>query len=108
MTIMSELPPQDQGETPTVVVRVYRDGRLLLEEPCESEDEASLVVEEWSERDGVTCEVDDLSVQHRTEDILAPEPPEPDSEEEHRRAVEPERSAGHEAWDRYGSERAGR
>jgi hypothetical protein len=107
MTMMSEPQPQDYGETPAVVVRVYRDGRLLRQELCESEDEASLVVEEWSEHEGVTCEVDDLSVQHRTEDILAPEPPEPDSEEEHRRAVEPERSAGREAWERYRSERAG-
>ncbi|HET6952569.1 MAG TPA: hypothetical protein VFI47_19465, partial [Acidimicrobiales bacterium] len=59
------------------------------------------------ELEGVTCEVDDLSVRHRAGDILAPEPPEADSEEERRRAVEPERSAGREAWEGYG-DRAGR
>jgi hypothetical protein len=100
MAVMSESRPQDYGETPSVAVRVYRDGRLWLQELCESEDEAALAVEEWSELEGVTCEVDDLSVRHRAGDILAPEPPEPDSEEERRRAVESERSAGREAWER--------
>lgn len=107
MRMMRDFRPQDYGETPTVVVRVYRDGRLWLQELCESEDEACLAVEEWSEIEGVTCEVDDLSVRPRPGDILAPEPPESDSEQEHRRAVELERSAGREAWGRYG-ERTGR
>jgi hypothetical protein len=78
MSMMSELRPQDYGETPTVVVRVYRHGRLWLQELCESEDDAGLAVEEWSELEGVTCEVDDLSVRHRAGDISAPEPPETD------------------------------
>jgi hypothetical protein len=107
MMAMSESRPEDYGETPTVVVRVYRDGRLWLQELCESEDEAALAVEEWSELEGVTCEVDDLSVRHRAGDILAPEPPEADSEDERGRAVEPEGSAAREARERYG-DRAGR
>jgi hypothetical protein len=80
MTTMSELRPQDYGETPTVVVRIYRHGRLWLQELCESEDDAGLAVEEWTELEGVTCEVDDLSVRHRAGDILAPEPPENDTD----------------------------
>jgi hypothetical protein len=97
---VSETRPQDFGETPTVVVRVYRHGRLWLQELCESEDEAALAVEEWSELEGVECEVDDLSIRHRVGDILAPEPPEPDTDG-YPRAGEPERSAGREAWERY-------
>jgi hypothetical protein len=107
MIVMSESRPENHGETPTLAVRVYRHGRLWVQELCESEDEAALAVEEWSELEGVTCEIDDLSVRHRAGDILAPEPPEPDRGEAHRRAIEAERSAGREAWERYG-ERAGR
>jgi hypothetical protein len=103
---MSELRPEDYGETPTVVVRVYRDGRLWLQELCESDDEASLAVEEWSELEGVTCEVDDLSVRHRADEILAPEAPEPDTDER-RRGGEPGQSAGRAAWERYGGEPTG-
>jgi len=107
MTVMSEPRSPDYGETPTVVVRVYRDGRLWVQELCESEDEAGLAVEEWSELDGVTCEVDDLSLRHGAGDILAPEPPEPDTNGYPRRGGS-ERSAGHEAWERYGGESAER
>jgi len=45
-------------------VRVFRNGRLIHQELCESEEQAYLVVDEWSEFDGVRCEVDDLSVRH--------------------------------------------
>lgn len=87
--MMSESRPQDYGETPTVEVRVYRDGRLWLKELCESDDEAASVIEEWSQLEGVTCEVDDLSVRHRAGDILGPEPPESDAEEQYPHEVEP-------------------
>lgn len=107
MSTMSGLRPEDYGETPTVVVRVYRDGRLWLQELCESDDDASLAVDEWSELEGVTCEVDDLSVRHRADEILAPEAPGPDDADERRRGGEPERSAGRTSWERYGGEPAG-
>lgn len=61
-------------DTPTVEVRVYRQGELVRRELCESEEEAASVVQEWSELDGVTCEVDDLSVRHRAGDVLEPDP----------------------------------
>jgi len=86
---MGESPRRDHGETPAVTVRVYRHGRLWLQEVCESENAAAVAIEEWSELEGVTCEVDDLSIRHRPGDILAPEPPEPDTEGYDARIVEP-------------------
>ena len=50
---------------------------LVDSEFCESEEQAALIVDEWSEHPGVTCEVDDLSIRHRPDDVLGPEPPEP-------------------------------
>lgn len=61
-------------ESPTIEVRVFRHGELVSRHLCESEEQAQLVVDEWAELDGVRCEVDDLSVQHRPDDILAPDP----------------------------------
>ena len=62
----------EQGdEAPTIEVRVYRDGELISRELCESEDEASLIVDTWTELEGVTCEVDDLSAgSHYPDEIL--------------------------------------
>jgi hypothetical protein len=65
---------QERDEAPTVEVRVFRHGELVHTELCESDEQAALVIEEWAEHDGVTCEVDDLSIRHRPGDILAPEP----------------------------------
>ena len=59
-------------EAPTIEVRVYRDGELISRELCESEDEASLIVETWTELEGVTCEVDDLSAGHHADEVLEP------------------------------------
>ena len=67
---------EERDETPTIEVRVFRHGELVHRELCESEEQASLVVDEWSELDGIECEVDDLSVRHRPGDILEPEPAE--------------------------------
>jgi hypothetical protein len=63
---------QQQDEAPTIEVRVFRNGELVHTELCESEEQASLVVDEWSELDGVQCEVDDLTIRHRPGDILEP------------------------------------
>jgi hypothetical protein len=83
---------EERDEAPTIEVRVFLHGELVHRELCESEDQAALVVEEWSELDGVDCEVDDLSVHHRPGEILEPEPAElreeayPDQRELDRRA----------------------
>jgi hypothetical protein len=85
---------EERDETPTIEVRVFRHGELVRTELCESEEQASLVVDEWAELDGIECEVDDLSVDHRLGDILEPEPAElreeeyPDQHEVDRRGSE--------------------
>jgi hypothetical protein len=63
----------DQQASPTIEVRVYRHGVLVAETLCESEDEAAAVVDEWSEVDGVACEVDDLTFRHRPDDVFEPQ-----------------------------------
>lgn len=67
---------EEGGEVASIEVRVYRHGDLIRRELCESDEQASLVVDEWAELEGVTCEVDDLSVRHGTDQILGPEAPE--------------------------------
>lgn len=44
-------------------------GTVML---CESEEEASLVIEAWTELEGVTCEVDGLFADIRPDEILEP------------------------------------
>jgi hypothetical protein len=58
---MSDLRPEDFGETPTLELRVYRRGVLVHRELCASEAEAAALVEVWEEEPGTECEVDDLS-----------------------------------------------
>ena len=79
---MSEDTQVDPWDTPRIEVRVYRHGELVQTELCDSEEDATRVVETWSELDDVTCEVDDLTVRHGPEDVLAPEPAVPVDEEE--------------------------
>jgi len=57
---------------PTVEVRAFRHGELIGRELVESEEQAALVVDRWSELEGVTCEVDDLSVLHRPGQVFEP------------------------------------
>jgi hypothetical protein len=56
---MSDVRPEDLGETPTIEVRVFRHGELVERELCESEEQAAQIVEGWAEVDGVSCEVDE-------------------------------------------------
>jgi hypothetical protein len=63
----------DMDSSPTVEVRVFRHGALVHRELCESEAEAATIADWWSELEGVTVEVDDLTVSHRPGDILEPE-----------------------------------
>ena len=64
--------PDELGSTPTIEVLAYRDGELVHRELCETDADASAVVEQWSQLDGVVCQVDDLSVHHRPTDVLEP------------------------------------
>jgi len=71
-------PARDFGtESPTVEVVVFRDGLEIARELCDAPEDATLVVERWSEDPGVVCQVDDLSARHRPEDIRDPSPDEP-------------------------------
>ena len=58
---MSDVRPEDLGETPSVEVRACRDGVLVCRELCESEEDAAAFVEAWEQQPGIECEVDDLS-----------------------------------------------
>lgn len=60
------------AESPTVEVVVFRDGKEIARELCDTPEDATVVVERWSEDPGVMCLVDDLSERHRPEDILEP------------------------------------
>ncbi|GAB3260468.1 hypothetical protein [Nocardioides dilutus] len=71
---MSGGSPYDTG-APTLEVLVYRHGRLLTRELCESEEDAASVAERWRDVADVAVVVDDLSSKHGPDDILAPEEP---------------------------------
>ena len=86
---MSE--PYDPASTPSIEVRVFRHGELIERHLCESDEEAAVLVEQWSEVEDVNCFVDDLSFHHRVGDVLEPEPAEPaDEDYPHEPAAEPE------------------
>ena len=59
---------------PALQVNVYEEGRLVTQVACESAEDAAEVVAQYEAREGVECEVEDLSVHHGPEDVLAPEP----------------------------------
>ena len=67
-----ELPAEEPDTAPTVEVTVYRDGKVIHRELCESESDAAAVVDRWQETDGTEFQVDDLAVHHRPTDILEP------------------------------------
>jgi hypothetical protein len=75
--LVSDFLNAESEETPTVEVRVFRDAQLVHRELCESDEQAGLVVEAWSDVEGTEFEVDDLSTHHGPEDILDLEAPEP-------------------------------
>ena len=77
---MTETASYDPG-SPSIEVRVYRDGRLFARELCESEEDAEAVVERWSEEGNFTFTVDDLTYHHTDHDVLAPEAGEPEDDE---------------------------
>ncbi len=51
----------DTDGPPRLEVRAFRHGRLIHQERCESEDQALLVVDAWSDVEDVECEIEDLS-----------------------------------------------
>ena len=58
---MPHADPEQRDGTPTIEVRVFRNGVFVTTELCESEEEVGVVVDGWCELDGVECVVGDLS-----------------------------------------------
>jgi hypothetical protein len=71
-------------DTPALQVNVYRDGQLVAQVPCESVDDATDVVAQWEDQEGVECEVEDLAERHGAQDVLQPEPEDTLPESEYR------------------------
>jgi hypothetical protein len=72
---------QADNPTPTLEVRVLRDGVLVKRELCETDDEANAVVDAWSEVEGVVCQVEDLTRSDAPAGVLDPRPWEVDAED---------------------------
>ena len=71
---MTDLRPEDFGETPTLEACAYRDGVLVARELCESEEDAASFVDTWEQEPGIECEVDDLSVRSHGVEVFEVEP----------------------------------
>jgi len=67
--------------TPSLEVRVLRDGVVVHRELCETDDQADAIVLAWSDTEGVVVEVDDLSRRATPAGILDPRPWEVDAED---------------------------
>jgi hypothetical protein len=78
---MSDIRPQDVGETASLEVRVYRAGELVDRQLCESPEEAAAAVAAWEQQEGIECVVHDLSGGIVGGDILEPEIGEADFDE---------------------------
>jgi hypothetical protein len=72
---------QADSTTPTLEVRIFRDGVLAQRELCESDAEANAVVEAWSDVEGVVCEVEDLTRSSAAASVLDPRPWEVDADD---------------------------
>jgi hypothetical protein len=62
----TDVHPADKDTT--IEVRVYRYGDLVHREQCGSMDQAWLVIDDWAEMGGVSCEVGDMVVRRRGEE----------------------------------------
>jgi hypothetical protein len=76
---MSEM--QERDATPTLEVRILRDGVVVQRELYETEEEAQDVVDAWSDVDGVVVEVTDLGLSSGAGGVLDPQPWEVDAED---------------------------
>jgi hypothetical protein len=66
--------PHVPARTPTIEVRVYRDGQFIFSRRCDSEEETAEAVRGWEEVDGVVCEVDDITDGSRHGHVIEAEP----------------------------------
>jgi hypothetical protein len=72
---------QADSTTPTLEVRILRDGVVIQRELCETDEEANAVVEAWSDTEGILVEVEDLSRSGGAAGVLDPRPWEVDAED---------------------------
>ena len=79
MSPMSEV--QGDRTTPTLEVRVLRDGVVIQRELCETDEEANAVAEAWADAEGVRVEVEDLARSGGSPGVLDPRPWEVDAED---------------------------
>lgn len=70
MRLMSETPAD--RTTPTLEVRVLRDGVVVHRELCESGADANAVVQTWSDVEGVVVDVVDLTRDTEPAGVLEP------------------------------------
>lgn len=70
---MSDIRPEDVGVTDSIEVVVYRDGKVVDRQRCESPEEAAATVEAWEQNDGIECVVRDLSSGVGAGDVSEPE-----------------------------------
>jgi hypothetical protein len=63
---------QADGTTPTLEVRVLRDGVVVHRELCEGEADARVVVQTWSDVEGVVVDVVDLTRDAEPSGVLEP------------------------------------
>ena len=68
------------GTTPTLEVRILRDGVLVQRELVESDSEATAVLDAWSEVEGVEVRVEDLA-RSAPSHVLDPRPWEVDADD---------------------------
>jgi hypothetical protein len=76
---MSEI--QADGTTPTLEVRVLRDGDVVERVLCASDADADAIVQAWSDVEGVVVEVGDLTRGAARPGVLDPQPWEVDAED---------------------------
>lgn len=72
---------QADSTTPTLEVRILREGVVVHRELCETDEEASAVADAWSDTEGVAVEVTDLSRSGESAGVLDPRPWEVDAED---------------------------
>lgn len=72
---------QADSTTPTLEVRIIRDGVVIQRELCETDEEATAAAEAWGDTEGVVVEVEDLSRSGGPAGVLDPRPWEVDAED---------------------------
>jgi len=78
---VSHVPDIEDDATPTLEVRIMRDGVVVQRELVESDDDANAIMDAWSDVDGVDVRVEDLSRTAAPGGVLDPRPWEVDAED---------------------------